>query len=52
MAGIKAMKIGKRYPIATVNKVQIWNSQGKTWVEIAKELDITEKEVAEILGQK
>lgn len=52
MAGIKAMKMQKRYPIAMVNQVQIWNSQGKSWVQIAKELDITEKEVAEILRQK
>lgn len=52
MAGIKAAKVGKRYPITTVNKVQIWNSQGRSWADIAKELDITEKEVAEILRQK
>lgn len=53
MAGIRAIKMGKRfYPIAVVNQVQIWSSQGKSWVEIAKELNITEKEVAEILRQK
>ena len=48
----KFVKIGNRlYSIRTVNTINKWHSLGKTNQKIAEDLDLTEKEVNDILNR-
>lgn len=49
---VKYVKIGgKLYSIKKVNTINKWHSLGMTNEKIAKELDLTEKEVVDILNR-
>lgn len=50
---VKYVRIGKKYYLARdVMRVNAWHASGWTNDQIAKELDITEKEVVDILNRE